>query len=225
MELVVLVELGEWINWRSGREPADKLDNCRLRTLCGEIRHTMMQPIDRSRYWLMCGAGPYGPGRWGFRLESYDGQIRIDAVDEEPGAHFDQLALIALVRGLEAIDEPAAVQVLTPNRYIWQGISEGLDEWRENDWCWEAFGSLVPVKYLDLWQRVDRLRTIHDIECRAIPAAQVASVTSFVSPDAFLPESRPSRGRMQRIHFPATDEWPTNTPRRRRAAAREFQSA
>jgi len=185
----------------------------------------MTPSADRPKYWLLCGAGPYGPGRWGFRLESFDGAVRIDAVDEEPAVHFDQLALIALVRGLEALDEPAAVLVLTPNRYIWQGLSEGLDEWRENDWCWEAFGNLVPVKHVDLWQRVDRLRTIHQLECRAIPAAQVGSVTSFVSVEPPAPLARLEREKVRRIHLPASEDWLTRSPRRKRPAARELQSA
>ncbi len=175
-----------------------------------------------ARYWLLCGAGPYGPGRWGFRLESYDGAIKMDAVDEEPGARFDQLALIALVRGLEAIDEPAAVLVLTPNRYIWQGLSEGLDDWRANGWCWEAFGELVPVKYIDLWQRVDRLRAIHQIGCRAIPMSQVGAVTSFVAIETPA-EQKAIRPRHPRILFDHSGELAPAAPRRR--AARELQSA
>lgn len=185
------------------------------------MTHSAVRPY----YWLLCGAGPYGPGRWGFRLESHDGAVRIDAVDEEPGAHVEQLALIALVRGLEAIDEPAQVMVLTPNRYIWQGLSEGLDDWRENNWCWEAFGALVPVKHVELWQRVDRLRTIHQLDCRAIPAAQVGSVTAFVSvePPATIP--RAEREKVRRIHLPTAEGWPAQSPRRRRVSARELQPA
>jgi len=151
----------------------------------------MIRALERGHYWLMCGAGPDGSGRWNFRLESFDGQVRIDAEDEEPGAHADHLALLALVLGLEAIDQPADVLVLTPNRYIWQGLSEGLDEWRENGWQWDSFGGLVPIKYLDLWQRVERLRNIHDVSCRAIPSAQIAcrmsrsSWSNRVSPGEF----------------------------------------
>jgi len=172
----------------------------------------------------MCGTGPDGDARWSFRLQSFDGLVRIDAEDEEPGAHPDQLALLALVLGLEAIDQSAEVLVLTSNRYIWQGLCEGLDEWRENGWQWEAFGGLVPIKYADLWQRVDRLRSIHEVSCRAIPAAQVAKATSFVSASTteFAPV-RP-RARLRRIHLPSSDEWPASTPKRRRTITRERQA-
>ncbi len=185
----------------------------------------MIRALDRVRYWLMCGAGQDGPGRWSFRLESFDGEVRIDVEDEEPGAHADQLALMALVLGLEAIDEPADVTVLTPNRYIWQGLSEGLDEWRENDWQWEAFGGLAPIKYLDLWRRVDRLQSIHDVTCRAIPAGQIAAVTTFAPPDLTPVDTWPVRDRMRRIHLPITSEWPAAAPRRRRVPASEPQPA
>ncbi|MDZ4778788.1 MAG: hypothetical protein SGJ19_00880, partial [Planctomycetia bacterium] len=174
-------------------------------------------------YWLMCGAGPDGSGRWNFRLESFDGQVRIDAEDEEPGAHADHLALLALVLGLEAIDQPADVLVLTPNRYIWQGLSEGLDEWRENGWQWDSFGGLVPIKYLDLWQRVERLRNIHDVSCRAIPSAQIANVTTFVPDEPIELEQPRVARRIRRIHLPSTGDWPSAAPRRRKSASRERQ--
>lgn len=184
----------------------------------------MIRALERARYWLMCASGPEGSGRWNFRLESFDGRVRIDAEDEEAGAHADHLALLALVLGLEAIDQPADVLVLTPNRYIWQGLSEGLDEWRENGWQWESFGGLVPIKYVDLWQRVERLRTIHEVSCRAIPAAQIAAVTSFVPTEpAELEPPRVTR-RIRRIHLPTSAEWPATTPRRRRIASRERQA-
>lgn len=185
----------------------------------------MIRALDRVRYWLMCGAGRHAPGRWSFRLESYDGGLRIAVEDDEPGAHADQLALLSLVLGLEAIDELAEVTVLTPNRYIWQGLSEGLDEWRENGWQWEAFGGLVPIKYVELWQRVDRLRTIHDITCRAIPLGAIAANTTFSLPELAPADTRPARNRMRRIHLPVASDWPTHAPQRRRAAAREPQPA
>ena len=35
-----------------------------------------------------------------------------------------------------------------------------------NDWQWEHYGEMVPVKNRDLWQRVDRALRFHQLECR-----------------------------------------------------------
>jgi hypothetical protein len=67
---------------------------------------------------------------------------------------------------LEALDQPSRVTVVTPSRYVRQGLQRGLAEWRERDWCWERFGELVPVKHLDLWRRVDQALKFHQVECR-----------------------------------------------------------
>ena len=47
-----------------------------------------------------------------------------------------------------------------------EGVRYGLPEWRDNDWRWDLFGEMVPVKNRDLWQRIDRAMEIHQVECR-----------------------------------------------------------
>lgn len=103
---------------------------------------------------------------WRFVLESLDGTQKIEANDSEPRAHGERQALLAAVRGLEALDQPSRVLLLTPSRYVARGISHGLAEWRANKWKWERYGRKVPVKNQDLWQRVDRAMHFHNLECR-----------------------------------------------------------
>ena len=57
--------------------------------------------------------------------------------------------------------------LLTANRFVRRGIRRDLCQWRERDWRWERFGQLVPIRDLDLWQRVDRALAIHQVECLA----------------------------------------------------------
>ena len=75
--------------------------------------------------------------------------------------------LLAVVRGLEALDEPARITLITRSTYVREGLRYGLPEWRRNGWRWESFGAMIPVKNCDLWQRVDRAMGIHEIECRS----------------------------------------------------------
>jgi ribonuclease HI len=105
-------------------------------------------------------------GQWRFVLQSIDGSDQLEATDEEPGALGERLELLAVVRGLEALDQPSRVTLVTPSKYVNRGLTYGLEEWRTNGWHWEHFGEMVPVKNRDLWQRVDRALGYHKLECR-----------------------------------------------------------
>lgn len=105
-------------------------------------------------------------GRWRFVLESVDEQERLAASGDEPEACDDRLELLAVVRGLEAIDGAARITLVTKSRYVYRGLHRGLTEWRRNNWRWERFGVLAPVRNADLWQRVDRALKFHEVECR-----------------------------------------------------------
>jgi ribonuclease HI len=104
-------------------------------------------------------------GRWRFVLESADGTARLEAADEEP-ASGQRLELLAIVRGLEALDQPSRVTLVTGSRYVSRGIRFGLTQWREDGWQWERYGEMIPIKDGDLWQRVDQALQFHVVECR-----------------------------------------------------------
>ncbi len=106
-------------------------------------------------------------GQWRFVLQSIDGaEQMIEAADDEPDVHGERLELLAVVRGLEALGQPSRVTLVTPSKYVNHGLTYGLEEWRQNDWHWEHYGEMVPVKNRDLWQRVDRALGFHELHCR-----------------------------------------------------------
>lgn len=105
-------------------------------------------------------------GEWRFVLQSIDGAQQLEAADAEPDARGERLELLAVVRGLEALAQPSRVTLVTPSKYVNRGLTYGMEEWRANDWQWEHFGEMVPVKNRDLWQRVDRALLYHQLECR-----------------------------------------------------------
>ena len=100
--------------------------------------------------------------------------------DEETTACGERLELLAVVRGLEALDGPAQVTLVTKSRYVSRGIRCGLTEWRANDWQWERFGRIVPVKDHDLWQRVDRALLFHKVDCQAWQFEEAATSEPLV---------------------------------------------
>lgn len=132
---------------------------------------------------------------WSFVLKAADGSATLKAADAEPCAHGERLELLAVVRGLEALDQPSRVTLITPSQYVKHGMSYGLPEWGRNGWKWEHFGEMVPVKNRDLWQRLDRALKIHRI---AGTNFRVDAAHSMLSPaaagkasDAHATEPRP----------------------------------
>ncbi len=111
------------------------------------------------------GAGEDG-GRWQFVLQQRGGPARIEAADDEPGIGGERLQLLSVVRGLEALDQPSQVTLVTTSRHVGRGIRNGLAAWKESNWRWERFGEMCPVKNCDLWQRIDRAMNIHRVDCR-----------------------------------------------------------
>jgi ribonuclease HI len=102
---------------------------------------------------------------WKFTLQAVGGAEKLSADDTELNSRTSRLELLAVVRGLEAIDRPARVTLLTGSRYVSRGIRRQLSQWREDNWQWERFGELVPIRDKDLWQRVDHALQYHQVEC------------------------------------------------------------
>jgi ribonuclease HI len=130
------------------------------------------------------GADP----RWRFVLQPIGGDNFLAAEDVEPGTSENRLELLAVVRGLEALDEPSRVTLLTASRYVNRGIRRGMSQWRERTWRWERFGQLVPIRNQDLWQRIDRAMQFHQVEFCAAHlsdrARSIAPVAEAASPEA-----------------------------------------
>lgn len=104
--------------------------------------------------------------RWRFVLENVETGLKTEAWDHESILHPDRISLMAVIRGLEALDQPSKVTLVTTNRYVARGLQYGLVEWRENDFCWEHFGSIQPIRNQDLWRRVDIALRYHEVTCR-----------------------------------------------------------
>ncbi len=117
------------------------------------------------RYIVWSEAGRAdAPSHWRFVVQTVQGHPVLEAADCEPGLCGERLELLAAVRGLEALDRPSQVVLVTSSRYVRRGLAFGLEQWRQNGWRWESYGQLVPVKNVDLWQRLDRALRIHQVQ-------------------------------------------------------------
>ena len=150
---------------------------------------------------------------WKFVLQAIDGSEKIEVEDAEPAMQGERLELLAVVRGLEALEQPSRVTLITPSAYVKRGLNQGLDEWRANDWQWECHGEMVPVKNYDLWRRVDRALEYHSVECRTwrldAPHATTESAQREVPAEtnAERISRRPARFRFKRFQLRVRRSW------------------
>jgi len=126
----------------------------------------MRLPASRPHYILYSSSDPLEK-TWRFSICSPHGTPILEVSDWEPDAQGDRLALLPVVLGLEALEQPSYITLCTSSRYVQEGIRFGLPEWQANGWQWECFGQMVPVKNRDLWQRVERAMRFHQVECRS----------------------------------------------------------
>ncbi|MFO1066803.1 MAG: RNase H family protein [Pirellulales bacterium] len=141
----------------------------------------------KPHYLLFCNAhgakrtaadtDPVG-GRWHFVLERIDAAYRFEAGDSERSEPRDRLALLAVIRGLEALEQPSQVTLVTTSRYVSRGLRYGLSEWREADYSWEHFGVQKPVRNADLWQRIDGAMDYHEVACRLLESPLIEAECS-----------------------------------------------
>lgn len=138
-------------------------------------------------------------GRWRFVLQSAETADRFDASDWEPGVSLERLELLTVIRGLEELDQPSHVTIVTDSKCVLHGFGFGLRQWRHNGWQWEQFGDLVPITNADLWRRIDRASQFHQIQCRHREAGEALNERRIATPYTTIP--------------PATDEGDSPQPR------------
>jgi len=129
-----------------------------------------------TKYLLVCEAKSHSliDGFWRFSLETAAGELVVEAEDNEPG-DLNRLTLLAAIRGLEAIDGPSAVTLISGNRYVIRSLTDSLPRWRRNQFVWEHFGRRVDVQHADLWRRIDRTLSIHRVEACLVSSRVVST--------------------------------------------------
>ena len=146
----------------------------------GFPNHSVTDSSDSARpflaeYFLTCSAESteLNFGTWSFSLDSVDAQISLEAHDTESG-DLNRLALLAAVRGLEAIDGASDVTLMSQNRYLIRSLTDSLPRWRANQFAWQHFGRRMEVQNADLWRRIDHALTIHRIEACLVSSRLVS---------------------------------------------------
>ena len=107
-----------------------------------------------------CRGNP-GPGGWGALLQAGPHEKALCGGD----AHTtnNRMELTAVIRALQALKRPSAVQIHTDSQYVQKGISEWIHNWKRRGWL---TADKQPVKNVDLWQMLDELSSAHQIDWR-----------------------------------------------------------
>jgi len=105
-----------------------------------------------------CKGNP-GPGGWGAILMSGDNSKEIYGGEKETTNN--RMELKAAIEALTLLKSPSEVKLHTDSKYVQQGISTWIHNWKRNGW---KTADKKPVKNQDLWMALDALLHHHKIE-------------------------------------------------------------
>ncbi len=105
-----------------------------------------------------CKGNP-GVGGWGALLR-VKGKER-ELFGGELHTTNNRMELLAAISALEALKRHCPVRLHTDSKYVQQGITEWVHNWKKRGW---KTADKKPVKNEDLWRRLDLLATQHQIE-------------------------------------------------------------
>ncbi len=105
-----------------------------------------------------CRGNP-GPGGWGVLLRFNGTEKSLKG--SEADTTNNRMELMAAISGLEALTQPCKVKLTTDSKYVLQGLTEWMPNWKKRNWQTAA---KKPVKNVDLWQRLDAAAQAHDID-------------------------------------------------------------
>ena len=105
-----------------------------------------------------CRGNP-GPGGWG-ALIKYD-SVEKTIFGGQANTTNNQMELSAAIEGLAILKEPCNVELFTDSKYVMDGITQWIQNWKKNNWRTAA---KKDVKNKELWQKLDQLISQHQVQ-------------------------------------------------------------
>ena len=105
-----------------------------------------------------CSGNP-GIGGWGAILRYKDTQKELSG--GEIATTNNRMELTAVIEALRALKRPCNISLYTDSKYVMSGITEWLENWKNNNW--RTSNKKSDVKNIDLWQQLDELCSKHEI--------------------------------------------------------------
>jgi ribonuclease HI len=95
-----------------------------------------------------------GPGGWGCHF-SYKGHTR-KLYGGHPDTTNNRMELMAVIKSLEALTRPCNVKIYSDSKYVIDGITKWIHNWKKRNWR--------KVKNIDLWVQLDNIQQMHNVE-------------------------------------------------------------
>ena len=105
-----------------------------------------------------CRGNP-GKGGWGVMIRSNGLEEFLYGGDLSTTNNI--MELTAAIKALEHIPENSNVVLTTDSKYVMQGITEWIKNWKIRNW---KTASKKPVLNKELWKRLDNLTNLHSVE-------------------------------------------------------------
>ena len=109
-----------------------------------------------------CSGNP-GPGGWGCILRHQTSGTEKELSGGAANSTNNQMEMMAVISGLESLTREAAVEVITDSKYVADGCTSWMPNWKKNGWKRKDGTRWVPVKNVELWQRLDGLLAKHRV--------------------------------------------------------------
>ena len=104
-----------------------------------------------------CSGNP-GPGGWGVLMLSNGEEKELCGGEMETTNN--RMELMAAIQALEALSKSREVDLYTDSKYVGDGITKWMINWKKNGW---RNAAKKPVKNTDLWQRLDEATQRHEV--------------------------------------------------------------
>ena len=104
-----------------------------------------------------CSGNP-GPGGWGVILRAKGTEKELSGGDR--ATTNNRMEMMAVIQGLAALKAPSAVTLYTDSRYVLDGATKWLLNWKRNGW---KTADKKPVKNDDLWRLLEVEMARHEI--------------------------------------------------------------
>lgn len=105
-----------------------------------------------------CSGNP-GPGGWGAILRWKDTEKELSGGAVKTTNN--RMELTAVIEALRALKVRCVVSLYTDSKYVMNGVTQWLPNWKANHW--KTANKKSPVKNIDLWQALDELLPQHEI--------------------------------------------------------------
>ena len=114
--------------------------------------------------------GRRGPGGWGVAICNNDGIVINTLKGGEDHTTSNRMEITAAIKALEHLDIGVTAEICTDSIYLLQGITNWINDWRNNDWQRK---NGLNLRNADLWKKLDQLNKKSNIKWTKVNSKEI----------------------------------------------------